>query len=482
MKRIISRVYIVCLSLLALAGCYKDKGNYDYNDINKITITADTPDNISILLQDTLRINTTIQETIPSTEGLEYEWVLYQNNPTPTTRWALGATKNLTTQITQTPGAYLLDYFVKDKTTGVSFRKRFNISIVSKFNEGWLVLEENAGQCDLAMITPVDAIFKDIYSSANAGTRLPGGSHRVTVVRDRLGAQKIYVMSPDELTQPYFVDFLKVASFNEQFWGAPTIKKPQEYYILGSSNEVMLNNGYPHGMNTLVPAPYKLGLPAPGTWDIAPFDMYGVQNGVVLYDNLSQRFLKYNLTDLAPFGTPPAGATFNLNTIGKKILYIGPNPTNVYHALFKNNTDDSLFAYKLLLTAAYPASDTAYIPNSNAPGLLTASRFLSNPLLPHVFYVNGNTIYVLDIPARQARIAYTFPAGTTVTAMKMYLNTRNGSDPDNNRLMGVATLEGGQGKVYTFPIGATGDFTNNTYRKVYTGFSKINDIAFKSAP
>lgn len=482
MKRTISRVFIVCLGILALMGCYKDKGNYDYKDINTITITADKPDDISILLQDTLRINITLQETIPSTAGLEYEWVLYQNIAAPLTRWAMGTSKDIKAQVTQTPGAYILDYFVKDKTTGVSFRKKFNITILSKFNEGWLVLEESGGHCDIAMVTPIDAIFKDIYSSANAGSKLPAGSNRISIVRDRLGVQKIYIMSPDELTQPYFVDFLKVASFNDQFWGAPAVKKPQEYFIGGSSNEMLINNGYPHGMNTLVPAPYKLGLQPTGTWDIAPFEIYSVSGGFICYDNLSQRFLKYNLTDLTPFAAPPAGAVFNVNNVNKKALYIGPGATDTYNCLFKNNNDDSLFAFKINAAAAQPALDTAYIPNTAAPGLLTATRFLSSRLLPHLYYVNGNTMYLLDIPARTARVVYTFPAGTTVTAMKMYVNIRNSSDPDNNRLIGVATMESGAGKLYTFPIGATGDFTGNTYRKMYTGFSKINDIALKWAP
>ncbi len=481
-KTLFHQLFTLLLAAVVLAGCYKDKGNYEYKDLNKVTIEADVTGAISVLLQDTLTINTTITETIPSTAGYDYEWVLYQNISAPLTRWTLGTTKNLKAQITQTPGAYKLDYYLKDKASGISYMKTFNINVVGKFNEGWLVIEEEGGACDLSMIAPNDAVFRGIYSAANKKELLPGGSHRVTVVRDRLGVQKVYVLSPNEFTQPYFVDFLKVGSFNDQFWGPPSIKKPQEYFIEGSSNEVMLNNGYPFGMTTMVPAPYKLNLPAPGTWDLEPYGIYTATSGFVYYDKLSQRFYKYNLTDMVAFAAAPSTAVFNANNVGKKMLFAGAGTGNLYNCLFKNNNDDSVFAFTLNPAQTNPAVDTAFIPAANAPGLVTAKNFVSSKLLPHVYYVSGNKLYLLDIPARMARVVYTFPAGTEVASMKLHINLKTGSDVYQNKQIAVAANEGSNGKVYLFTIEATGDFTGNTYRKLYTGFAKLNDIALKWAP
>ena len=33
-----NKIYILLLALLVMAGCYKDKGNYDYNDLLRVTI------------------------------------------------------------------------------------------------------------------------------------------------------------------------------------------------------------------------------------------------------------------------------------------------------------------------------------------------------------------------------------------------------------------------------------------------------------
>lgn len=482
MKGTIKKLLAFSFCAAIMAGCYKDKGNYEYQDINAIQITPDVEGPISILLQDTLRINVTIHQTIPSTEGLEFDWVLYQAISAPLTRWSLGNSQNLKAQITQAPGTYTLDYFVKDKSTGVSFRKTFSVIILGKFNEGWLVVEENGGTCDLTMITPIDSVFRNIYSSANGGEKLPAGTHRINVVRDRAGLQKIYIMSPEEMTQTYYVDFLKVSTFSDQFWGAPAVKKPQEYFIQGTFNEVLLNDGYPHGMTTNAPAPYKLGIAAPGEWDVEPYDMYGSANGSVFYDKVKQAFFKYNLTDLLPFAAPPPTAVFNVNNVGKKMLHAGANTGPFYDCLFKNNNDDSLFVYRVNPGLAQPAVDTAYIPNTQAPGLLTATKFVNSRLLPHLYYVSDNILYLLDIPARQARPVYTFPAGAVITSMKMYTNIRTSTDPENNRQVAVATMEGSEGKVYTFSIDATGDFVGNTHRRIYTGFGRINDIALKWAP
>ncbi len=481
--KLIAKPFLSALLFTAVVtGCYKDKGNYDYTAVNKVDITASTTDIISILQQDTLRINISFAESIPSTSGYDYDWTLYQNIQAPLTRWTLGTGKNLAAQITQPPGQYVLDYFAKDKATGISYRKKFTINIVSKLNEGWLVLEEKDGGCDLNMITPIDSIFKNIYSASNAGAKFPVGSHRIKVLQDRTNVQKIYVLSPSAVTQMYFADFLKLASFNDLFWGAPTTVKPQEYFI-NSSDEVLVNNNLPHGMSTIVPAPYKMGLQPIQNVSVEPFEMYTVSSGYVFFDKNSQSFMKYNLTDMVPYAAQSGTAAFNVNNVGKKLIFSGINTGgNVFSCLFKNNTNDSMFVYQMNPALATPALNAYYMPPTTAPGLLTATKFETSRLLPHMYYVNGNKVYLLDLPAQTSRVVYTFPAGTEVTAMRMYYNSKVTTDVDNNKLLAIATMEGTAGKVYTFPIAATGDFTGATYRKMYTGFGKITDIAFKRAP
>ncbi|HUP13044.1 MAG TPA: hypothetical protein VM187_12545 [Niastella sp.] len=64
--------------------------------------------------------------------------------------------------------------------------------------------------------------------------------------------------------------------------------------------------------------------------------------------------------------------------------------------------------------------------------------------------------------------------------MKMYRNWKNSADVNNNNLIAVATYENGGGRVYYFPLAGTGNFVNNTYSKLFTGFNRINELTFKS--
>lgn len=65
-----------------------------------------------------------------------------------------------------------------------------------------------------------------------------------------------------------------------------------------------------------------------------------------------------------------------------------------------------------------------------------------------------------------------------IRAMKMYCNLKVSSDPDNNKLIAVATHENDEGKVYYLLIAATGDLA--PYSRVFTGFNRINEIIWKS--
>ena len=208
--------------------------------------------------------------------------------------------------------------------------------------------------------------------------------------------------------------------------------------------------------------------------------MYTLSSGYVLFDTVTRSFSKLNLNTitLIPFAGWDGTSALDMNNVGKRLIYAELNTGNQFNAIFKNLNSDSLFAFVFNPTLAQPGINR--YDGLNAPVLLSARHFVMFRSLPHMYYASGNLIYKLDIPAKTATPIYTFPAGTEIRTMKMYRNLKNGADPSNNKLIAVATQESGEGKLYYFPIAATGNFTANTYSKVFTGFGKINEIAFKS--
>jgi hypothetical protein len=466
---------------IVLGSCYKDKGNYDYTDINNVVLKT-ARDTFNVLLPDSLKVNLSIEQSMADAADLSFEWVLYPTG-TPLTRRTLDTTQNLKAKITELPGTYYLVVYAKDRKTGVEYQKQQYVSVLSAYSQGWLVVEENNGACDISMISPVDTVFRNIYSGANKGAKLPAGTSRIPEIRIYSTDQRVFILSPSDMIQVNYSDFVKLKDFTEFFWEAPAVVKPQEYFA-NSYDEMMLNNGkiYSRSLNAPSSSAIKLNLPPEGNYYMAPYEIYASgSSGYIVYDTIGQKFQLLNTAsgNLTSFGAQSGSLAFNMNNIGKKLLYTELNTTSLCNAFFKNNNNDSLFVF--VYNPATPGSlaQTRY-DGLNAPGLIDARLFVSSRLLTHLYYVYGNSIYKLDIPARTAAPIYTFPAGTEIRAMKMYRNLKTSTDPNNNRLIAVATHENGQGKVYYFPIAATGNFTNNTYSKVFTGFNKINEITFKS--
>jgi hypothetical protein len=459
-------------------SCYKDKGNYDYNDINQVMLKTDR-DTVTVMLPAALKVNLNLEQTMPGNEGFDFEWVMYPTGGTPVTRRTLGTSQNLDATITELPGTYYLMIYARDRKTGVEYQKRLYVSVLTAYSEGWLVVEENNGACDLSMITPADTVFRNIYSTANKGDKLPAGTRRIPEIKTNRGEQKIFILSRTDMIQANYSDLVKIAGFNDFFWQAPAAPQPREYFVNGDE-EIYLNKGVPYGRTLITTGVIKLNLPPEGNYYMAPFETYSSTLGYILYDTITQSFLKLNLSSmsLVPFTTPVTPQSFYLNNIGKKLLYAEVNTGNQYNAIFKNNNNDSLFAYVFNPHLASPAINK--YDGLNAPGLLHARLFAGSRKLPHIYYAYNNSIYKLDIPAKMAMPIYTFPAGAEISAMKMYRNMKSSSDINNNNLIAIATNENGAGQVYYFPLAATGNFVNNTYSRVFTGFNTINELTFKS--
>jgi hypothetical protein len=475
-----TRLYIFGLLFITTAiltvSCYKDKGNYSYRDINQVVLKTDR-DVVNVLLPDSLKVTLTLEQTIPDPAGFSFEWVLYTASGVAQNRRTLDTTQNLNARIVEMPGSYYLMLYAKDRKTGVEFQKRLLVNVLTAYSEGWMVVEENNGACDLSMITPIDTIFRNIYSASNNGDKLPSGTNRIPDIKTFNNDQKVFIISPADMIQVNYSDFRKIVTFKEFFWKAPD-PKPQEYFA-NSFDEMMLNNGKIHCRSLNAPAgPNYLSLPAEGDHYFAPYEIYST-GGYVVYDTISQQFFKLNTSTavLTPFNNPPGSADFYMNKIGKKLIYTEVNTGN-FNAFFKNNNDDSLFAFEYDPMKTNPA--IRRFNGLMAPHMTDARFFVSSRRFMHLYYAYDNMIYKLDITAQTAVPVYTFPAGAEIRAMKMYRNLKNSNHPDHNNLIAVATHENGEGKVYYFPIAATGNFVNNTYRKVFTGFNRINEITFKS--
>lgn len=473
----------ICISAVCLycTGCYKDKGNYDLHPINEVKLSSEGGDTIKIYQFDTLRIAAKIEQTLAgTTDNLSYKWKVFEYPGGSVVNEVLGENKDLAAAIKVNPGKYTLLYTVRDNNTGVDFFKEYYMEVNSIYNEGWIVMEDHGDLQDLSMITPSGNVLHNIYAIANNGAHLPEKSFSIKVLNTYLSDQDIYIIGKNGGVMVDYVSFKMQSNYANWFFAPPDVIKPMSvfYNKLGVAG-FLVNNNELYALPFSSGGARKFGAPYKGDYVISPISFPMMNNDfAILYDTKNQRFLKHEKNKLIPL-ISPEGSAFDLNNINKQLVYGGVSNNDYYNCLFKDNGADKFYVYRINTSAAVIAAEKYDV--DDAPGLKDAKFYASSGVYLQLYYTVNNKVYLLDIPAQKARLLYTFPESTAITAMKLkQAQSILISYPDNNKLMTIATYEHNEGKVYTFPISNTGDFVNNTYSKVYTGFKKVIDLEYKN--
>ncbi|MCK9304695.1 MAG: PKD-like family lipoprotein, partial [Bacteroidales bacterium] len=155
--------YFLMLTVVLIAGCYVDKGNYDYKEINEIVIDiSDIPTEYNVSQFDELTIDPAVtftKNTIPE-ENLEFKWTIYNTHYASSFSEVVGSGRVFDGIITQpsSTSSYILMLEVKDKVTGVAAQQRFTLWVTSNIISGWLVVHTANNQSDLDYIATTNAV------------------------------------------------------------------------------------------------------------------------------------------------------------------------------------------------------------------------------------------------------------------------------------------------------------------------------------
>lgn len=218
-----------------------------------------------------------------------------------------------------------------------------------------------------------------------------------------------------------------------------------------------------------------------------------------------------NPTLVAAALNPTTGSGFDLNNMQHNLVYAEntqskTDATPYWNCFFRNDAGTTTYLIQLQHKGAGLTNNNTTgrftLDNTKCPGINAATMFAcaTKMTTPGVFYyVNGSNIYACSVKTLANSTAqvtgiptqptgYAFPAGTIIRAMKTFnsgYTTANNtalSVPDGKVLV-VATDEtasGGGHKVYFLKLTTNGSIDPSP-AQVYTGFNKINDIAFKKA-
>lgn len=430
--------FFSCLyAVIMFSSCYKDKGNYDYWDINEVSINGfggDTTYKV-LYLADTLRFNPEIKGTIDGeSDHYSYIWAL-STDILSEDKSVISNSRNLVLPIDMQPGTYTLHYKVKDENTDIQVSLSNSIIVETSYTKGFLVLGDREDETvQLDMIAMIDAredttILRDMLSSSG----LPELKKAVHVCHTgSYRFQKLWIMSE---TGSYYLDGATMTgstsnNIQSLFYTSMNVApdaKPisvfpqiamgngtgapsgfQRGYLLNDgsllwSTSIIADEFYGNPVNRLSTQPNDL-------IDLFPYVFYGVMrlSTIMVYETEKERFLfGADGTTLKTITDQPTHIfPWNQEGTNRTLIY-GDNTRNTLggasygrsYALMKDNSNDYfIYAFGVPTYSFYAPSKLGFwkIDKEKATNIDKATRFLFSSSRSLFYYVVGGAIYCYD--------------------------------------------------------------------------------------
>lgn len=521
MKRLF---HILIVFQLLCIGCFEDDSNLDIRKINPIEIEG-LPQ-LVVKQMDTLKVEPLIYCLgVPDSE-LSFEWML-MNYGVIVPR-VLDTTMHCCAQITEKPADnYTLRLTVTDKTTGIFRIERYQVRVLSNFENGLLIADTKDGgtTSDLHLVMcrefsssyPLENenrdIFRNIWEKVN-GAPLPGEVLTVHTATGYSNETEASVVTTKGIYSASYKDYVLAGSGEEIFSEAPPFLGTDMWsaafgFQYNMKWEHMVANGllfqrsfqfgadkrwsdvvYPAGVKdydiTMMCLPQK-------SWDIHP---------TYCYDALGKRMLFFFMRD-GYRAADQVGGPFDVNDLsGYDPLFLGQTDAGVTF-LVKNKSNGLLQALIMKLTMGFSVSaETRFaqaIFDLNGAKNIEQARFYTMCGQGNaVFYATEKEVYAGPLEnITSAQLQWTAGADEKITGIQMYaygdaLAPLGGShyyqgaggteesQASNGHMILITTENSqGEGKVTAVPVvhPHIGQLEKNPkYHVVLEGFGKILGI------
>ena len=155
LRNILSALLVVWL----LVGCYEDKGNYNYDWVNEISVTGINKNYIikkGHVLEITPKLHFTRDDAGAADENnYEYLWIAaseYNAKRSDT----IARTRDLHAPIDLPKNSYLVQYVVRDIKQDLNWRQTFKLDVTLSIAEGWIIGEDVNGKMDIGIYARMD--------------------------------------------------------------------------------------------------------------------------------------------------------------------------------------------------------------------------------------------------------------------------------------------------------------------------------------
>lgn len=492
-------LYLFIVSVFVIS-CAKDKGNYSYEDMPRITFSDETnKGKIFIQQGGSLKLSPKL-ELNGNADDLSFEWFVYLNSASASyvqDSTLIATSRQLDYQVDPmvfTIGEdYKLTYKVTNNKTGISYFYFYQLTVSDLFTTGWIFLENKLNKADLSMILNDGTIYHDIYSFRNAehpinnpkSFTISGAS-----IADDVGpdGKKYYIVGEEDAVELDGTTMKKRFDYNYLFFTPPSKAAPSYIAWGGTSGRnlgLLINDNRLHtNMVGGFPGAKKFSaqMPVPDhnyNYKLVPqhisSNAYADAYNIFMYDQMHKRFYDVSNSTLAKFD--PAAidlAIFDMNDVGLDLVKLdSSNTIEIRNAIMKDETGKGyLLQFRMHRTAQEPTI-TVNKQVINSPGISTALDLTCSTLSPHIFYASAGKLYRYEVTSDSYTQEYTLPTDEEVTRIKFQ---RHGYGNALPRLI-LCTWNGNEGKVYYFKVNENGSIGD--LDKTYTGFGKIIDLAYK---
>lgn len=525
---------IVCtLALLITGGCYADKGNYDYVEVNHIdvTFTPETDYNAEYYTYsytyrqpptDTLWVTYTAQGTQSLTSGdenLEYEWIVTLNS-SPLSNDTISAKEITLAFPPKKKTTYDVRFQMKDNDTGVSVYRSLRMKTQVPFLKSWMVLHGPQGARRLGAIEYPDdpeqtAVLPDAYEALhdsiaplqNINTMFynysDGGDYRYGEHLSFLAPEEFVYMYPMEMAiayRPYDIAVPEPLAKPQLAYGIAD-DAIGRYAALVTEDGKMLNGG-PNGFYYNTPTQPEVenyhidkGFISDGgkltLWD-------GVNKKFMLYDFMYNWYVNYYTGDTRPTGftisemlSPfPEGVLSEGEMDNRDVLWMGHPLTaetwNGLAAIVRDDTNNNYWAYLIAYSDGKDkkgdeGGESVTVTRRELPGITIDDNSCfatSVAFAEQIYYTTANVLYHYNMVTGENVEIYAVEPGETITHLKFRKCYPHDLVENENHKLAVVALsaDGEHGYLHEVTLGQSGDITQTV--KYDGDFGPISDIAF----
>lgn len=506
--------YIITLfCTLTISSCSKDLGNYNYQDINELTIKGVKSEYIVRTGLDTLVITPDISDKIDQADPSRYNyyWIMKEGQNFYDT---VSREKDLRYPINLTAKDHDLFYRVLDKATGVSWVANSKVKVSTPYSRGILIIgedEEGYAEAEMLSMLPDTVYIPNILSK----TALPKLREPISMFHTS-GTDtysRLWVMTK---SGSYFLDralmtgtsnnifgrFLFISDDIDQSTLHPAVVAPQIREIKGSTGStlyralvttggdvfacmpvVMGGDFYNNPVNRVASAPTQR-IPA------APYLLYPINamSTVMWYDTKDNRFLNFTgigLSTSSTILTDGSNDVFPWNQpTGRKLVY-AENTRNTDGGSTHGNSfavmkdmDNTCQIYKFYANGTNPLKRGSYTVKSMATDFYKADHYAFSSNRSVIFYAVGNKLYAYDYNPGFEKI-YEFPeVQDPITMLKFDTQI----DHVTNSLYIATYHTQNKGTLQRFRVGTNPNIVELLPQEnsTWSGMIKIKDINWRA--